>query len=140
MQVCPTRDSCLLSQYGAKALDRVLSTILNHTENRVPVPESYDRGEAAFFHGKSITSCGVYLHLAGWVGLRFEMLEEPSSRLEQKVREREQYHWLSSSLVSRAIGHPDACHPARGRGKWVWDKLNCEITGTAGGEAALQDC
>ncbi|KFW72158.1 Protein strawberry notch 2, partial [Pygoscelis adeliae] len=38
------------NKYGAKALDRVLSTILNHTENRVPVPESYDRGEAAFFH------------------------------------------------------------------------------------------
>lgn len=53
------RDSCLLSQYGAKALDRVLSTILNHTENRVPVPKSYDRGEAAFFHGKNITTSGV---------------------------------------------------------------------------------
>lgn len=52
-------DSCLLSQYGAKALDRVLSTILNHTENRVPVPKSYDRGEAAFFRGKNITSSGI---------------------------------------------------------------------------------
>ncbi|GAB0200793.1 protein strawberry notch 2 [Grus japonensis] len=38
------------NKYGAKALDRVLSTILNQTENRVPVPKSYDRGEAAFFH------------------------------------------------------------------------------------------
>ncbi|XP_010076076.1 PREDICTED: protein strawberry notch homolog 2, partial [Pterocles gutturalis] len=38
------------NKYGAKALDRVLSTILNHTENRVPVPKGYDRGEAAFFH------------------------------------------------------------------------------------------
>ncbi|KAM6235824.1 protein strawberry notch homolog 2 isoform 2-T2 [Porphyrio hochstetteri] len=38
------------NKYGAKALDRVLSTILSHTENRVPVPKSYDRGEAAFFH------------------------------------------------------------------------------------------
>ncbi|KFP63885.1 Protein strawberry notch 2, partial [Cariama cristata] len=38
------------NKYGAKALDRVLSTILNHTENKVPVPKSYDRGEAAFFH------------------------------------------------------------------------------------------
>ncbi|XP_065601945.1 protein strawberry notch homolog 2 isoform X1 [Cyrtonyx montezumae] len=37
------------NKYGAKALDRVLSTILNYTENRVPVPKSYDRGEAAFF-------------------------------------------------------------------------------------------
>ncbi|XP_075592491.1 protein strawberry notch homolog 2 isoform X1 [Balearica regulorum gibbericeps] len=37
------------NKYGAKALDRVLSTILNQTENRVPVPKSYDRGEAAFF-------------------------------------------------------------------------------------------
>ncbi|XP_061871055.1 protein strawberry notch homolog 2 isoform X1 [Colius striatus] len=38
------------NKYGAKALDRVLSTILNHTENRVPVPKSYERREAAFFH------------------------------------------------------------------------------------------
>uniref|UniRef100_A0A8C3J6E8 Protein strawberry notch homolog 2 n=1 Tax=Calidris pygmaea TaxID=425635 RepID=A0A8C3J6E8_9CHAR len=38
------------NKYGAKALDRVLSTILNHMENRVPVPKSYDKGEAAFFH------------------------------------------------------------------------------------------
>ncbi|KAM9369249.1 protein strawberry notch homolog 2 [Phaethornis superciliosus] len=38
------------NKYGAKALDRVLSTILNHTENRVPVPKSYETREAAFFH------------------------------------------------------------------------------------------
>ncbi|XP_035425823.1 protein strawberry notch homolog 2 isoform X1 [Cygnus atratus] len=38
------------NKYGAKALDRVLSTILNRTENRVPVPKSYDRREAAFFY------------------------------------------------------------------------------------------
>ncbi|PKU38169.1 hypothetical protein llap_11530 [Limosa lapponica baueri] len=38
------------NKYGAKALDRVLSTILSHMENRVPVPKSYDKGEAAFFH------------------------------------------------------------------------------------------
>ncbi|XP_009864310.1 PREDICTED: protein strawberry notch homolog 2-like, partial [Apaloderma vittatum] len=38
------------NKYGAKALDRVLSTILSHTENRVPVPKSYDRGEKEFFH------------------------------------------------------------------------------------------
>ncbi|NWZ34623.1 SBNO2 protein, partial [Brachypodius atriceps] len=38
------------NKYGAKALDRVLSTILSHTENRVPVPRSYERGEDNFFH------------------------------------------------------------------------------------------
>ncbi|XP_075300329.1 protein strawberry notch homolog 2 isoform X1 [Opisthocomus hoazin] len=38
------------NKYGAKALDRVLSTILSNTESRVPVPKSYDGGEAAFFH------------------------------------------------------------------------------------------
>ncbi|RMC00951.1 hypothetical protein DUI87_22638 [Hirundo rustica rustica] len=38
------------NKYGAKALDRVLSTILSHTENRVPVPRSYERGEDTFFH------------------------------------------------------------------------------------------
>uniref|UniRef100_A0A8D2P3D8 Protein strawberry notch homolog 2 n=1 Tax=Zosterops lateralis melanops TaxID=1220523 RepID=A0A8D2P3D8_ZOSLA len=61
------------NKYGAKALDRVLSTILSHTENRVPVPRSYGRGEDAFFHGKNMTSSRVS---AGWVGLRFGMLEE----------------------------------------------------------------
>lgn len=55
----PMRYSCLLSQYGAKALDRVLFTILNYTENRVPVPKSYERGEAAFFQGKDIISSRV---------------------------------------------------------------------------------
>ncbi|XP_066061897.1 protein strawberry notch homolog 2 isoform X1 [Chamaea fasciata] len=38
------------NKYGAKALDRVLSTILSHTENRVPVPRNYGRGEDTFFH------------------------------------------------------------------------------------------
>uniref|UniRef100_A0A8C6YQ14 Protein strawberry notch homolog 2 n=1 Tax=Nothoprocta perdicaria TaxID=30464 RepID=A0A8C6YQ14_NOTPE len=37
------------NKYGAKALDRVLSTILSHTENKVPVPKGYERGEASFF-------------------------------------------------------------------------------------------
>uniref|UniRef100_A0A8C5IMW4 Protein strawberry notch homolog 2 n=1 Tax=Junco hyemalis TaxID=40217 RepID=A0A8C5IMW4_JUNHY len=37
------------NKYGAKALDKVLSTILNHSESRVPVPRSYERGEDAFF-------------------------------------------------------------------------------------------
>uniref|UniRef100_A0A8C2TG94 Protein strawberry notch homolog 2 n=1 Tax=Coturnix japonica TaxID=93934 RepID=A0A8C2TG94_COTJA len=44
------------NKYGNKALDRVLFTILNYTENRVPVPKSYERGEAAFFQGKNIIS------------------------------------------------------------------------------------
>uniref|UniRef100_A0A8C3U8Y4 Strawberry notch homolog 2 n=1 Tax=Catharus ustulatus TaxID=91951 RepID=A0A8C3U8Y4_CATUS len=59
------------NKYGAKALDRVLSTILNHMENRVPVPRSFERGEDAFFHGKNITRVP-----AGWVGVRFGILEE----------------------------------------------------------------
>ncbi|KGL84549.1 Protein strawberry notch 2, partial [Tinamus guttatus] len=37
------------NKYGAKALDRVLSTILSHTESKVPVPKGYERGEASFF-------------------------------------------------------------------------------------------
>uniref|UniRef100_A0A8C3QEM8 Protein strawberry notch homolog 2 n=1 Tax=Geospiza parvula TaxID=87175 RepID=A0A8C3QEM8_GEOPR len=56
------------NKYGAKALDKVLSTILNHTDSRVPVPRSYERGEDAFFRGKKISSSRVS---AGWVGLRF---------------------------------------------------------------------
>ncbi|XP_064252181.1 protein strawberry notch homolog 2 isoform X1 [Passer domesticus] len=38
------------NKYGAKALDEVLHTILNHAESRVPVPRSYKRGEDIFFH------------------------------------------------------------------------------------------
>ncbi|RLV82882.1 hypothetical protein DV515_00016549 [Chloebia gouldiae] len=38
------------NKYGAKALDKVLNTILSHTESRVPVPRSYERGEDTFFH------------------------------------------------------------------------------------------
>lgn len=124
------RDSHLLSQYGAKALDRVLSTILNRTENRVPVPKSYDRREAVFFHGKNFTSSvfsGISALLLAWLVSGLGHLT--------KLGEREQHCCLSSSLVSRAIGHP-----ARQRGKRAWDRLSCEITGTAGGEAALQDC
>ncbi|XP_031363014.2 protein strawberry notch homolog 2, partial [Lonchura striata] len=37
------------NKYGAKALDKVLNTILSHTESRVPVPSSYERGEDTFF-------------------------------------------------------------------------------------------
>ncbi|KAH0625807.1 hypothetical protein JD844_034087 [Phrynosoma platyrhinos] len=37
------------NKYGSRALDRVLLTILNQTENKVPVPKSYDKGDTAFF-------------------------------------------------------------------------------------------
>nr|XP_056723637.1 protein strawberry notch homolog 2 [Euleptes europaea] len=49
------------NKYGSKALDRVLLTILNQTENEVPVPRSYLRGEAAFFHEmkQSLLSVGI---------------------------------------------------------------------------------
>ncbi|XP_064030834.1 protein strawberry notch homolog 2 isoform X2 [Pogoniulus pusillus] len=52
------------NKYGAKALDRVLSTILSHTENRVPVPKSYARGEAAFFQEmkQGLISVGIFCH------------------------------------------------------------------------------
>uniref|UniRef100_A0A8C5UF42 Protein strawberry notch homolog 2 n=1 Tax=Malurus cyaneus samueli TaxID=2593467 RepID=A0A8C5UF42_9PASS len=38
------------NKYGTKALLHVLSTILSHTESRVPVPRSYQGGHDAFFH------------------------------------------------------------------------------------------
>uniref|UniRef100_A0A7M4FDB7 Protein strawberry notch homolog 2 n=1 Tax=Crocodylus porosus TaxID=8502 RepID=A0A7M4FDB7_CROPO len=40
------------NKYGARALDRVLTTILTHGESKVPVPKYYPGGEAAFFHGE----------------------------------------------------------------------------------------
>ncbi|KAJ7416702.1 Protein strawberry notch 2 [Pitangus sulphuratus] len=50
------------NKYGAKALDRVLSTILSHMENRVPVPKSYERREADFFREmkQGLISVGVF--------------------------------------------------------------------------------
>uniref|UniRef100_A0ACB8F257 Protein strawberry notch 2 n=1 Tax=Sphaerodactylus townsendi TaxID=933632 RepID=A0ACB8F257_9SAUR len=49
------------NKYGSKALDRVLLTILNQTENEVPVPRCYLKGEAAFFHEmkQSLFSVGI---------------------------------------------------------------------------------
>ncbi|XP_042335737.1 protein strawberry notch homolog 2 isoform X2 [Sceloporus undulatus] len=37
------------NKYGSRALDRVLLTILNQTENKVPVPKSYNKGDSVFF-------------------------------------------------------------------------------------------
>ncbi|XP_044527645.1 protein strawberry notch homolog 2 [Gracilinanus agilis] len=37
------------NKYGARALDRVLSAILNQSENKVPLPKHYPGGDAAFF-------------------------------------------------------------------------------------------
>ncbi|KAL7992991.1 hypothetical protein Chor_017247 [Crotalus horridus] len=39
----------LESLYGIKALDKVLRTIFQQTENKVPVPKGYQEGDAAFF-------------------------------------------------------------------------------------------
>lgn len=128
------RDTHLLSQYGAKALDRVLSTILNHTENRVPVPKSYDRGEAAFFHGKNFTSSGAPAASCwpGWCRVG------GARRAEQKVRGREQHPWLHSSLGSGSLA-TRIVSPWRHEGKRVWERLGCEVTGPASGEVAPQE-
>ncbi|XP_062816379.1 protein strawberry notch homolog 2 isoform X2 [Anolis carolinensis] len=37
------------NKYGSRALDKVLLTILNQVENKVPVPKSYEKGDVAFF-------------------------------------------------------------------------------------------
>lgn len=39
-------------QYGTRALSRVLTTILGQTDNRVPLPQGYPGGDAAFFRGE----------------------------------------------------------------------------------------
>lgn len=105
----PVCDSGLLPQYGTKALDRVLSTILSHTENGVPVPRSYGRGKDTFFHGKNMTSSRVS---AQWVGLRFGMLEEPSRRSEGENRGK--CHWLVMSPCQ-----------ARGGAEFLEGKQSC---------------
>lgn len=42
----------LSTQYGARALGCILTTILNQTENKVPLPQGYPGGDAAFFRGE----------------------------------------------------------------------------------------
>jgi hypothetical protein len=39
-------------QYGARALSRVLATIMGQTDNRVPLPQGYPGGDTAFFRGE----------------------------------------------------------------------------------------
>ncbi|XP_008835403.1 protein strawberry notch homolog 2 isoform X2 [Nannospalax galili] len=49
------------NKYGARALSRVLSTILGHTDNRVPLPQGYPGGDAAFFRDmkQGLLSVGI---------------------------------------------------------------------------------
>ncbi|XP_012862861.1 protein strawberry notch homolog 2-like [Echinops telfairi] len=49
------------NKYGTRALHCVLSTILNQTENKVPVPVGYPGGDAAFFQEmkQSLQSVGI---------------------------------------------------------------------------------
>uniref|UniRef100_A0A8C5KZ57 Protein strawberry notch homolog 2 n=1 Tax=Jaculus jaculus TaxID=51337 RepID=A0A8C5KZ57_JACJA len=48
-------------QYGARALSSVLSTILGHTDNQVPLPRGYPGGDAAFFRDmkQGLLSVGI---------------------------------------------------------------------------------
>ncbi|XP_063003166.1 protein strawberry notch homolog 2 isoform X2 [Elgaria multicarinata webbii] len=49
------------NKYGSRALDKVLLTILNQSENKVPVPKGYPGGDAAFFQDmkQSLLSVGI---------------------------------------------------------------------------------
>lgn len=75
--------ACSVPQYGARALSRVLATIMGQTDNRVPLPQGYPGGDAAFFRGEpgllSVPErCGDYsgaafiriwgLNMAGFLG------------------------------------------------------------------------
>lgn len=54
----------LAPQYGTRALSRVLTTILGQTDNRVPLPQGYPGGDAAFFRGEPFwEACGLQ---RGW--------------------------------------------------------------------------
>lgn len=60
------------SQYGARALSRVLATIMGQTDNRVPLPQGYPGGDAAFFRGEPGLVClGGVGTTAGLVPLGF---------------------------------------------------------------------
>lgn len=48
------------TQYGARALSCVLTTILSQTENKVPLPQGYPGGDAAFFRGELGASKGLW--------------------------------------------------------------------------------
>ncbi|XP_003502612.1 protein strawberry notch homolog 2 isoform X2 [Cricetulus griseus] len=49
------------NKYGTRALSRVLSTILGQTDNRVPLPQGYPGGDAAFFRDmkQGLLSVGI---------------------------------------------------------------------------------
>lgn len=49
------------NKYGARALSCVLTTILNQTDNKVPLPQSYPGGDAAFFRDmkQGLLSVGI---------------------------------------------------------------------------------
>ncbi|XP_026546703.1 protein strawberry notch homolog 2, partial [Notechis scutatus] len=49
------------NKYGIKALDKVLRTIFQQTESKVPVPKIYQEGDAAFFSEmkQSLLSVGI---------------------------------------------------------------------------------
>ncbi|XP_054548981.1 protein strawberry notch homolog 2 isoform X3 [Talpa occidentalis] len=49
------------NKYGARALSCILATILSQTENKVPLPQGYPGGDAAFFRDmkQSLMSVGI---------------------------------------------------------------------------------
>lgn len=64
--------TCSAPQYGARALSRVLATIMGQTDNRVPLPQGYPGGDAAFFRGEPGLVClGGVGTIAGLVLLGF---------------------------------------------------------------------
>nr|XP_033812612.1 protein strawberry notch homolog 2 isoform X2 [Geotrypetes seraphini] len=50
------------NKYGTRALERVLSAILNHSSNKVLPPKTYPGGAAAFFHDvkQGLISVGIF--------------------------------------------------------------------------------
>ncbi|XP_029469257.1 protein strawberry notch homolog 2 isoform X2 [Rhinatrema bivittatum] len=50
------------NKYGARALEKVLATILNHSTNRVLPPKTYPGGDTAFFHDmkQGLVSVGIF--------------------------------------------------------------------------------
>lgn len=73
----PLMQSHPSTQYGARALSCVLTTILSQTESKVPLPQGYPGGDAAFFCGELGCLCSQGYSLGCGIG-RWICIGRPS--------------------------------------------------------------
>uniref|UniRef100_A0A670XTI1 Protein strawberry notch homolog 2 n=1 Tax=Pseudonaja textilis TaxID=8673 RepID=A0A670XTI1_PSETE len=76
------------NKYGIRALDKVLRTIFQQTESKVPVPKIYQEGDAAFFSGKQ-----------GWA-----IAKDVSSQFEIQQIPAGKYFPISATQIHEGLG------------------------------------